>query len=227
MPPRLIEVAFPLKQASLDSVHEKNVRHGHISTLYIWPARRPLAASRAALIAMLLADPGNPKQRQEVLERLARRVVETTERKRVNGRMVEKMKEETVGGIQQAPRRQKGQRPEPTHVRLGVPTRSAAHGRRFRRRSRTHPRRPRSRDRPRRRNHVLPAPSPRFRHRRGPHWRLHPLRPVVQPLGHSPRQPARPPRPVIEFGGETTPDPAVVKKINARLAEVSDNLKLN
>ena len=30
--PRLIEVAFPLKQASLDSVHEKNVRHGHIST---------------------------------------------------------------------------------------------------------------------------------------------------------------------------------------------------
>ena len=41
---RLIEVAFPLKQVSLDSVHEKNVRHGHISTLHIWPARRPLAA---------------------------------------------------------------------------------------------------------------------------------------------------------------------------------------
>ena len=96
---RLIEVAFPLKQASLDSVHEKNVRHGHISTLHIWPARRPLAASRAALIATLLADPGNSKQRQEMLERLAGRVVETTERKRVNGRMVEKVKEETVGGI--------------------------------------------------------------------------------------------------------------------------------
>ena len=48
-PPRLIEHAFPLKQASLDSVHEKNVRHGHISTLHIWPARRPLAACRAAL----------------------------------------------------------------------------------------------------------------------------------------------------------------------------------
>jgi len=26
-------VAFSLKQASLDSVHEKNMRHGHISTL--------------------------------------------------------------------------------------------------------------------------------------------------------------------------------------------------
>jgi adenine-specific DNA methylase len=46
--PRLIELAFPLKQASLTSVHKKNVRHGHISTLHIWPARRPLAACRAA-----------------------------------------------------------------------------------------------------------------------------------------------------------------------------------
>ncbi|MDF5714191.1 MAG: DUF1156 domain-containing protein [Rhizonema sp. NSF051] len=54
--PRLIEVAFPLKQTSIDSVHEKNVRHGHISTLHIWPARRPLAACRAALIATLLPD---------------------------------------------------------------------------------------------------------------------------------------------------------------------------
>ncbi len=45
--PRLIEVAFPLRQASLASVHEKNVRHGHISTLHIWPARRPLATCRA------------------------------------------------------------------------------------------------------------------------------------------------------------------------------------
>jgi len=48
--PRLIEHAFPLKQASLDSVHEKNVRHGHISTLHIWPARRPLAACLAAIV---------------------------------------------------------------------------------------------------------------------------------------------------------------------------------
>ena len=34
--PRLIEHAFPLKEASLDSVREKNVRHGHIATLHIW-----------------------------------------------------------------------------------------------------------------------------------------------------------------------------------------------
>ena len=96
---RLIEVAFPLKQVSLDSVHEKNVRHGHISTLHIWPARRPLAACRAALIATLLPDPGDTEQRRLILERLAGKVTEKVERKRVNGRIVEKVKEETTGGI--------------------------------------------------------------------------------------------------------------------------------
>ena len=65
---RVFEVAFPLKQVSLDSVHEKNVRHGHVSTLHIWPARRPLAACRAALIGTLLADPGDAERRKEILE---------------------------------------------------------------------------------------------------------------------------------------------------------------
>ena len=96
---RLIEAAFPLKQVSLDSVHEKNVRHGHVSTLHIWPARRPLAACRAALIGTLLGDPGDVDQRKAILERMAGRVVEKVERKRVNGRLVEKVKEETAGGI--------------------------------------------------------------------------------------------------------------------------------
>jgi adenine-specific DNA methylase len=64
--PRLVEFAFPLKQASLDSFHEKNVRHGQISTLHIWPARRPRAACRAALIATLLPDPGDPAKRREL-----------------------------------------------------------------------------------------------------------------------------------------------------------------
>ena len=96
---RLIEAAFPLKQVSLDSVHEKNVRHGHISTLHIWPARRPLAACRAALIATLLPDPGRQEERKKILERMAGRVMEKIQRKRVGGRLVEKVKEETVGGI--------------------------------------------------------------------------------------------------------------------------------
>lgn len=71
MDERLIEVSFPLLQTSLDSVHEKNVRHGHISTLHIWPARRPLAASRAALITTLLHDPGTTATRHEMLSKLA------------------------------------------------------------------------------------------------------------------------------------------------------------
>ncbi|MBI2863768.1 MAG: DUF1156 domain-containing protein [Chloroflexi bacterium] len=97
--PRLIEVAFPLKQASLDSVHEKNVRHGHISTLHIWPARRPLAACRAALIATLLPDPGNDVERRRLLERLAGKVVTKDITKRVGGRDIPVRKEETEGGI--------------------------------------------------------------------------------------------------------------------------------
>ena len=96
---RLIEVAFPVKQVSLDSVHEKSVRHGHISTLHIWPARRPLAACRAVLIAALLADPGDAVQRKAILERMAGSVVDRVERKQVNGRLVEKLKEVTTGGI--------------------------------------------------------------------------------------------------------------------------------
>lgn len=114
--PRLIEHAFPLKQTSLDSVHEKNVRHGHISTLHIWPARRPLAACRAALIATLLPDPSaQPKpagmndeqwskeiarQRQELCEKIAGKAVKNIEKKKMpNGSIVEREKWETEGGI--------------------------------------------------------------------------------------------------------------------------------
>ena len=97
--PRLIERAFPLKQASLDSVHEKNVRHGHISTLHIWPARRPLAACRAALIATLLPDPGDPEERRRLIERIGGRVVPKTEKKNVAGKRVDVEREETLGGI--------------------------------------------------------------------------------------------------------------------------------
>src|SRR5713226_2013354 len=97
--PRLIERGFPLKQASLDSVHEKNVRHGHISTLHIWPARRPLAACRAALIATLLPDPGDPEERRRLIERIGGRVVPKIEKKKVAGKSVEIEREGTIGGI--------------------------------------------------------------------------------------------------------------------------------
>ena len=96
---RLIEASFPLEHVSLDSVHEKNVRHGHISTLHIWPARRPLAACRAALIATLLSDGGGARERQAVYRRMAGTVVETVEDERVDGRTVARRKRETRGGI--------------------------------------------------------------------------------------------------------------------------------
>jgi putative DNA methylase len=65
---RLIEVDFPIGPVSRESVREKNIRHGHISTLHIWWARRPLAASRATALAALLPDPGDPGQRQRLLD---------------------------------------------------------------------------------------------------------------------------------------------------------------
>lgn len=72
MPRRLIEEAFPLQKVSADSKHEKNVRHGHISTLHIWPARRPLAACRAVTIATLLPDPADaPEEMKAEYTRLA------------------------------------------------------------------------------------------------------------------------------------------------------------
>lgn len=53
---RLIEHRLPLNEVSTESAREKSIRHGHISTLHIWWARRPLAASRAAVFATLVPD---------------------------------------------------------------------------------------------------------------------------------------------------------------------------
>ena len=49
-----IEESFPVKEISEISAKEKNIRHGHISTLHIWWARRPLASSRATAYASLI-----------------------------------------------------------------------------------------------------------------------------------------------------------------------------
>ncbi|WP_227763401.1 DUF1156 domain-containing protein [Zhaonella formicivorans] len=61
-----IETTFPVKAVSEQSAREKNIRHGHISTLHIWWARRPLAASRATIYAALTPEP------EDEVERLAR-----------------------------------------------------------------------------------------------------------------------------------------------------------
>ncbi|MCL5959147.1 MAG: DUF1156 domain-containing protein, partial [Chloroflexi bacterium] len=68
MPPRIIEVDFPLRRVSEESVREKNIRHGHVSTLHVWWARRPLAASRTTALAALLPD--DPRRRDDFLHLL-------------------------------------------------------------------------------------------------------------------------------------------------------------
>src|SRR5213082_1067462 len=59
-PKRLIEVDLPIKRISEHARREKSIRHGHISTLHIWWARRPLAACRAVICAALWPDPADP-----------------------------------------------------------------------------------------------------------------------------------------------------------------------
>ena len=69
---RYIEESFPVKEVSEISAREKNIRHGHISTLHIWWARRPLASSRATSYAALIPAPETTeeweKKRQFIIE---------------------------------------------------------------------------------------------------------------------------------------------------------------
>lgn len=58
-PKRLIEVDLPIKRISAHARREKSIRHGHISTLHIWWARRPLGACRAVICAALWPDPAD------------------------------------------------------------------------------------------------------------------------------------------------------------------------
>ena len=57
---RLAEVDFPIAEVSRHAAREKSIRHGHPSTLHLWWARRPLASSRAVLLALLYPDPCDP-----------------------------------------------------------------------------------------------------------------------------------------------------------------------
>ena len=50
---QLIDEFFPVEAISEACAHEKSVRQGHISTLQLWWARRPLAVCRAAIFAAL------------------------------------------------------------------------------------------------------------------------------------------------------------------------------
>jgi len=65
---RVIEWNLPLADISEASTHEKSVRHGHPSTLHLWWARRPLAASRATTFAALIDLPSTLNEKQEIHE---------------------------------------------------------------------------------------------------------------------------------------------------------------
>ena len=59
---RLIEDYLPIKAISAEASREKSVRKGHISTLHLWWARRPLVACRAAVYGALVpADQFQPE----------------------------------------------------------------------------------------------------------------------------------------------------------------------
>lgn len=58
-PKRLIEVDLPIGRLSEHSRRDKLVRHGHLSTMHYWWARRPLAACRGVVLAALVPDPAD------------------------------------------------------------------------------------------------------------------------------------------------------------------------
>ena len=58
---RLIETdEMPIGVISAHSRKDQNIRKGHLHTLHVWWATRPLAACRAVLMATLLPDPADP-----------------------------------------------------------------------------------------------------------------------------------------------------------------------
>lgn len=73
IPKRLIEVDLPIRRISVNARREKSIRHGHISTLHIWWARRPLAACRAVICASLWPDPADehcPKMFRDIAKKM-------------------------------------------------------------------------------------------------------------------------------------------------------------
>src|SRR6266851_1572533 len=67
---RLIEDLIPIREISAEASREKSLRHGNISTLHIWWARKPITASRAAVYGALVPAPTDSKERAVYMERM-------------------------------------------------------------------------------------------------------------------------------------------------------------
>ncbi|MFQ5856203.1 MAG: DUF1156 domain-containing protein [Anaerolineae bacterium] len=61
---RLIEDYLPIEAISAEAKREKSIRKGHISTLHLWWARRPLVACRAAVYGALVPAPTAPARQK-------------------------------------------------------------------------------------------------------------------------------------------------------------------
>ncbi len=68
---RLIEQELPIARVNAESAREKSLRHGNISTMHLWWARRTLAQSRAIVAGTMIADPEREGEREELLACLA------------------------------------------------------------------------------------------------------------------------------------------------------------
>ncbi len=76
-PKRLIEIDLPIKRISDHARREKkSAGHGHLTTLHIWWARRPLAACRAVICASLWPDPVSSNCPSEFRNRSAKIITE-------------------------------------------------------------------------------------------------------------------------------------------------------
>ncbi len=67
---RLIEDLIPIREISAEAAREKSLRHGNISTLHLWWARRPIVAARAAVYGALVPAPADPKKRETYMARM-------------------------------------------------------------------------------------------------------------------------------------------------------------
>jgi len=96
-PKRLIEVDLPIKRISEHARREKSIRHGHISTLHIWWARRPLAACRAVICAALWPDPADPLCPQRFRDDACRLINDLARKAAADKELAEHCSEEAWG----------------------------------------------------------------------------------------------------------------------------------
>jgi len=65
---RLIETTFPLREISVEAAREKSIRHGHICTMHLWWARKPLVAARAAILEAFINQSPDAAAQQRVMD---------------------------------------------------------------------------------------------------------------------------------------------------------------